>query len=193
MGDSGWRKRSDSGIDFVLIINVRPFELQIFCGSKIFDPFHGLCDYNPSLLHRMQDSHLAPVDEPFHESEGRAAMMQEEKDNLIALFSGEGRWCREVEAQDEKGEAVRFDDESAVAWDLVGGMCYLFGWKRASKLFGPLSRYVAGTRPALTYENNDIHAMTALVNFNDDQDTTYEMIVSKLQELPVWHGRPSKA
>jgi hypothetical protein len=119
-------------------------------------------------------------------------MMQEEKDNLLALFSGEGRWCREVEAQDDKGEAVRFDDETAVAWDLVGGMCYLFGWKRASKLFGPLSRYVAGRRLALSYENNDIHAMTALVNFNDAQDTTFEMIVAKLQELPVWHGRAAK-
>jgi hypothetical protein len=122
-------------------------------------------------------------------------MMQEEKDKLIALFENEHRWCSSADAQDEGGQAVHFDDKTAVSWDLVGGLCHLFGWKRACKLFGPLSRHFSGKqrttglRHFSTNENNEILAMTALLDFNDHPDTSYELIVSKLQELPVWHGR----
>jgi hypothetical protein len=122
-------------------------------------------------------------------------MMQGEKDKLIDLFDDQRRWCCAADAQDARGKAVHFDDTSAVAWDLVGGLCHLFGWKRANKLFGPLSRHFsgkprsAGLRHLSTDANNEMAAMTALLDFNDDVETTYELIVSKLHDLPVWHGR----
>ncbi len=30
--------------------------------------------------------------------------------------------------------------------------------------------------------------MAALFDFNDDDDTTYEMMIGRLRELPVWRG-----
>lgn len=122
-------------------------------------------------------------------------MMQAEKDKLIALFDNERRWCSAADAQDERGETVHFDDETAVAWDLVGGLCHLFGWKRANKLFGPLNKHFSGKQRATglrhlsTEATNEMLAMTALLDFNDHPETTYELIVSKLHDLPVWHGR----
>lgn len=116
-------------------------------------------------------------------------MMQEEKDRLIALFADKHQWCQGVDARNRSGEAVRHDDKAAVAWDIVGGMCRLFGWKRASELFGPMSRHFSGRRLSPTRQYLPTHAMTALLDFNDDGDTTYELIVTKLQELPVWRGR----
>ena len=122
-------------------------------------------------------------------------MMQEEKDKLIALFDEEGRWCRGVDAVDENGHAVHYDADQAVSWDVVGGLCHLFGWKRANKLFGPLNKHLsgkkrtAGLRHLSTEATNEMLAMTALLDFNDDPETTYELSVSKLHDLPVWHGR----
>ena len=117
-------------------------------------------------------------------------MMQEEKDKLIALFDNRHRWCQGFDASDGKGNSVHYNDEQAVSWDLVGGLCHLFGWKRASELFEPMSRHVSGRR----YNDSPMHskeiaAMTALFDFNDDEETTHERIVSSLRELPVWHGR----
>lgn len=117
-------------------------------------------------------------------------MMQEEKDQLIALFDDSGRWCRGVDAADANGHAVHYDDEKAVSWDVVGGLCHLFGWKRACQLFEPMSRHFSGHRhlnsPSQTRE---IAAMSALFDFNDHDSTTYESLLLRLRDLPVWHGK----
>jgi hypothetical protein len=117
-------------------------------------------------------------------------MIQDEKDQLLALFDDERRWCRGVEATDQHGEAVHYDDGHAVSWDLVGGLCHLFGWKRACKLFEPVSRYVARRRhqcwPA---QQLAMAAMSTLLDFNDDDSTTHETVMIRLRELPVYHGK----
>jgi hypothetical protein len=117
-------------------------------------------------------------------------MLQEEKDQLIALFHDEVRWCRGVDAVDENGNAVHYDDEKAVSWDVVGALCHLFGWKRACQLFEPISRHISGRRhlhsPTQTQE---IAAMSALFDYNDNDTTTFDEFVSQLQALPVWHGK----
>lgn len=117
-------------------------------------------------------------------------MIQDEKDKLIALFGDERRWCRGHDAADAEGHAVHYDDEQAVSWDLVGGLCHLFGWKRACTLFEPISRHLSGRRPLKwSIKNLQITAMTSLLNFNDDADTTHELVMARLRDLPVWHGR----
>lgn len=116
-------------------------------------------------------------------------MLQEEKDRLIALFKEERNWCREADATDAEGQSVRYDNEQAVSWDLVGGLCHLFGWKRASQLFGPISRHLTGKKQVMApVKNQEMTAMTVLLNFNDDTDTTYERLMERLHALPVWHG-----
>jgi len=119
-------------------------------------------------------------------------MIQDEKDKLIELFDDEHRWCQGVDASDQQGQAVHFDDEQAVSWDLVGGLCHLFGWKRACELFEPVSRHIAGRKHLNSpSQSREIAAMSALLDFNDNDDTTYEMVIGRLRELPVWHGRRS--
>jgi hypothetical protein len=118
-------------------------------------------------------------------------MIQDEKDQLIALFDDENRWCQGLDAADLNGDSVHYDAEQAVSWDLVGGLCHLFGWKRACSLFEPLSRHLAHKRhlTSPSAPNIEIAAMSALLDFNDDDDTTHEIVMTRLRELPVWHGR----
>ncbi len=120
-------------------------------------------------------------------------MMPHEKTQLLALLDTERSWCQGCEAQDPCGDPVRYDDENAVAWDIVGGTCRLFGWRRACELFGQLHRHISGRRKSLYSENEDIAAMVALFDFNDAINTTYEKVVAALQSMPVWRGRPALA
>ncbi|UCC31169.1 MAG: hypothetical protein JSU86_02615 [Phycisphaerales bacterium] len=118
-------------------------------------------------------------------------MTSDEKTQLLALFDNEGKWCQGCEALDSSGNAVRYDDETAVAWDIVGGVCHLFGWRRARELFGQLHRHISGRQRTHCDPNEDISAMAALFDFNDAFETTYEKVVATLEGLPVWRGRSS--
>jgi hypothetical protein len=112
-------------------------------------------------------------------------MTQDEKDKLLALFERETRWCQHVEAQDDRGKPVHYCDKEAVAWDVVGGMCFLFGWERACKLFGPVARHVSGLQRYLTYGDWEMAAMASLQDFNDQGDTTYALLLARLRDVPV--------
>jgi hypothetical protein len=114
-------------------------------------------------------------------------MMQHEKNKLLALFENESRWCQHVEARDERGRPVHYHDKKAVAWDVVGGMCLLFGWERACKLFGPVAWHVGGHQRYLTYGDWEMTAMASLQNFNDKCDTTYALIMARLRVVQVHH------
>ena len=115
-------------------------------------------------------------------------MMLHEKTALLALFDGEGKWCQGYEALDPDGSPVRYDDDTAVSWDIVGGMCHLFGWRRACELFGQLHRHITGER-ASHYSRNDVMvAMAALLDLNDAVDTSYERVMETLRSMPIWHG-----
>jgi hypothetical protein len=117
--------------------------------------------------------------------------MEHEKEQLLDLFADEGKWCQHCEARDPNGDPVRYDDETAVAWDIAGGICHLFGWRRARELFGQLHRHIGGPQ-RLPYDRDEhISAMAALFDFNDAFDTTYEKVVGTLRDLQVWRGRPS--
>jgi hypothetical protein len=118
-------------------------------------------------------------------------MMQNEKDKLIALFGNERNWCQDFEARDEQGEPVPYNDETAVAWDLVGGMCHLFGWARACKLFVQLGRHISGPQRPRWMQDEEMVAMAALQEFNDSQETTHELVMTKLNEMPVWSREAS--
>lgn len=112
-------------------------------------------------------------------------MLPDEKEKLLSLFDQEDRWCQEAEARNAEGEAVHFDSDEAVAWDLVGGLCWLFGWTRATELFGQVSRHILGRHRSTRHMQTAISAMAALVDFNDDTKTNFPTVLSKLQELPV--------
>jgi hypothetical protein len=108
-----------------------------------------------------------------------------EKDRLLALFDHKSRWCQEAEARDAEGESVHFDSGEAVAWDLVGALCQLFGWTRATELFGQLSRHMLRGINRFSRAGSPISAMVALVDFNDDPELDFAAFLAKLQRLPV--------
>ena len=96
-------------------------------------------------------------------------MMPEEKEQLLALLDHERRWCRDAEAHDANSDAVHYNDGAAVAWDVTGALCRLFGWRRACVLFGQLDRHINGKRVANGWPARDVEmdAMGALQDFND--------------------------
>jgi len=117
-------------------------------------------------------------------------MMPEEKEQLLAFLDHERRWCRDAEARDAKSDAVRYDDDAAVAWDVTGALCRLFGWQRACALFVQFDRHINGKRAGIGWPVRDaeMDAMGALQNFNDRVDMTFDMIRERIDTMPVWHG-----
>lgn len=114
-------------------------------------------------------------------------MTQDEKQALLALLDSEPRWCRDFEARDANGTPTCFDADDAVAWDLTGALCRLFGWERACSLFGQFDRHVNGKRtPVLLSRDNGIGAMVALQTFNDRPETTYANVVECIESMPIW-------
>jgi hypothetical protein len=107
---------------------------------------------------------------------------QTEKDNLLHLFADSQNWCQHAEARDSSGNPVRYNDTAAVSWDLVGGICHLFGWDRACKLFIQLSKLQA---PQRYFRDDDkaISAMIQLQDFNDADDTTYEKVLNRISAV----------
>ncbi len=117
-------------------------------------------------------------------------MMPDERARLLELLGHEGRWCRAVEALDADGRGVAYDDASAVAWDLTGAVCHLFGWERARVLFAQLERHLLGKRhvPGWPVRDTAIDSMTALQAFNDRADLTFAVLRARLERMPVWTG-----
>jgi len=117
-------------------------------------------------------------------------MMPEEKEQLLALLDHERRWCRDAEAHDANSDAVHYDDDAAVAWDVTGALCRLFGWRRACVLFGQLDRHINGRRVAIGWPAGDaeMDAMGALQDFNDRVGMTFDMMRERIETMPVWHG-----
>ena len=116
-------------------------------------------------------------------------MMPEEKTKLLELFDDERRWCRNAEARDENDQSVHYDDAAAVAWDLTGALCHLFGWPRALVLFGQVQRHIAGNHRRVSgwpTRLNSIEAMQSLQEFNDGEGTRFPELHAKLECLPVW-------
>jgi hypothetical protein len=119
-------------------------------------------------------------------------MTPDEKEKLLTLFAQENRWCRGCEARDGVGDPVCYDDKAAVAWDLVGGICHLFGWTRGRELFGQIHRHIGGRPGPRRGQDEAMAAMAALFDFNDSLDTTYDKVMATLQEMPVWRGKLSQ-
>jgi hypothetical protein len=117
-------------------------------------------------------------------------MMPEEKNRLLALLEHSRVWCQEAEARDAHGDPVRFDDDAAVAWDITGALCRLFGWRRARVLFEQVERHLGGKQPHAFWPLRDsgIEAMKALQDYNDRSSTTFELLRERLESMPVWVG-----
>ncbi|RJP42124.1 MAG: hypothetical protein C4547_00750 [Phycisphaerales bacterium] len=117
-------------------------------------------------------------------------MRPNEKEMLLDLLGHEGAWCQQVEAQDAEGGPRQYDDPEAVAWDVTGALCRLFGWPRACVLFGQFDRHVHGRRASYGWPPRDLvlDAMTALQTFNDRCDTTFATIREQIASMPVWQG-----
>jgi hypothetical protein len=119
-------------------------------------------------------------------------MMQDEKERLLTLLGTSGKWCQHAEARDRRGHAVHYDDPAAVAWDLTGAVCALFGWERALELFSQMERQLVGRKHAAKrsfgLQNSDpqICSMVAVQEFNDRTDTTYELMMARLQAMSVY-------
>ena len=120
-------------------------------------------------------------------------MTQDEKDRLLDLLDNETKWCQEADARDGQGDPVHYDGETAVAWDIVGGMCRLFGWDRSCELFATVAQHVAGPRPEHPHQDQGMRAMAAVQDFNDDPNTTYESVIAKLRDIPTSQGSPFPA
>lgn len=117
-------------------------------------------------------------------------MTTDEKSLLIRLFEDGRNWCRGAEAIDTTGAAVCYDDERAVAWDLTGALCRLFGWPRACALFGQLDRYIRGKRRAVFWQpRTEMDGLAFLQEFNDRPDTTFALIRQRLESVPIYEKR----
>lgn len=117
-------------------------------------------------------------------------MMPEERMQLLALFEHPGKWCRNAEARDANGIGVAYDDDAAVAWDVTGALCQLFGWQRACVLFGQLERHIVGKRKTVGWPipDSSINAMVVLQEFNDRDDTTFDLLRERIEAMPVWNS-----
>lgn len=117
-------------------------------------------------------------------------MMADEKTSLLALLRQPGNWCQGAEARDRADRGVRFDDADAVAWDLTGGLCRLFGWQRACLLFEQFERHLGGQRraPGGRLACPSIVAMRFLQDFNDRPETTFAAVRELLETMPVWRS-----
>lgn len=116
-------------------------------------------------------------------------MKADEKIKLLEMFDSARKWCQGSEARNQAGDPIRYDDPTAVSWDLVGGMCHLFGWRRASSLFRQFHDSIVGHHSNLPPNNEDIAAMSALIDFNDAENTSFESIIKAVQDMPVWTQR----
>ena len=122
------------------------------------------------------------------------AMMPYEKDLLLALLESDERWCQDVEARDLGGDPVKYNDATAVAWDITGALCRLFGWKRACMLFRQLDHHIHGrNRRLLSSWESELRAMAALQDFNDRAEMTHAALVQALRSWPVWSGASRQA
>jgi hypothetical protein len=116
-------------------------------------------------------------------------MLPHEKERLLELLHDKRRWCKNAEARDQHGNAVHYDDATAVAWDLTGATCLLFGWRRACELFRQLDRHITGRRRKFHVRQSlDMASMAALQDFNDLGGTTYDAIAARLNSMPVRRG-----
>ncbi|MCA9245066.1 MAG: hypothetical protein KDA32_14000, partial [Phycisphaerales bacterium] len=70
--------------------------------------------------------------------------MPEEREQLLQLLNAPSRWTQHMEAQDERGAPALYDSDDAVAWDLTGALCRLFGWRRGLALFEQIDRHAHG-------------------------------------------------
>lgn len=115
-------------------------------------------------------------------------MMPDEKAKLLEFLGHAGKWCRRVEAIDSHGIGVHYDDDTAVAWDITGALCLLFGWNRACVLFAQIERHLLGKKrtPLWPHRDTSIEAMVALQNFNDRADTTFDVLRERIGAMPVW-------
>ncbi len=113
-----------------------------------------------------------------------------EKAQLLDLLKHQGNWCRDAEALDAAGEPVHYDDPSAVAWNISGALCRLFGWPRACVLFRQFDRHIKGRQRAIGWLTGDaeMHAINAVQDFNDQVDMTFDAVRKKIESMPVWRG-----
>jgi hypothetical protein len=118
-------------------------------------------------------------------------MMQAEKNKLLTLVDSERRWCQDAEARDADGNPVRYNDDTAVAWDITGALCYLFGWRRACELFIQFDHHINGKRKRERCPVGDgrIKSMAALQDLNDSAGTTFGVLRGWIGTMRVWHGR----
>jgi hypothetical protein len=113
-------------------------------------------------------------------------LLAEEKARLLALFGERDRWCQDSEAGSEMGQPVHYDDPCAVAWDITGGMCLLFGLQRALELFPQFDRHVHQVKRSRWWvTDSGIASMAALQDSNDDTSTTFEMMTGWVTNMPV--------
>ncbi|MBU0640054.1 MAG: hypothetical protein KKB50_14400 [Planctomycetes bacterium] len=117
-------------------------------------------------------------------------MMPTEKTQLLALLEHADKWCRDAEAHDANGDQVTYDDDTAVAWDITGALCRLFGWQRACVLFEQMERHIVGRRKAAGWPipDSSIAAMKALQDFNDRADTTFAEVRERIEAMPIWNS-----
>jgi hypothetical protein len=128
-------------------------------------------------------------------AEGKAAiehrMRTDELNELLELFARADHWCQGAEARTAGGVPVKYSDPDAVAWDLTGALCFLFGWDRACTLFCQVDKHLLKDR-ALRWRVHDVHieSMLALQEKNDSLGTTHDWLVTQLKSMRVFEPLP---
>lgn len=122
-------------------------------------------------------------------------MMLDEKRQLLELLDQPSKWCQHVEARDAQANPVHCDDRAASAWDVTGAIYRLFAPERAATLCVQVDRHIHGKKRAFRWPppDTELDALVALQEFNDREDTTFEVVRTRLESMPIWSGdnRPS--
>lgn len=118
-------------------------------------------------------------------------MRSDELNELLKLFATSDHWCQGAEAKTVKGAPVKYSDPDAVAWDLTGALCFLFGWERACILFCQVDKHLLRDR-SLRWRVHDVQveSMLALQEMNDCPSTSYESLIKRLKAMRVFDPLP---
>ena len=118
-------------------------------------------------------------------------MRTDELNELMELLANPKHWCQGAEARTASGAPVKYSDPEAIAWDITGALCVLFGWERACILFCQIDKHLLKDR-SLRWRVHDVHveSMLALQEINDSHSTSHDWLIERLKTMRVFDPLP---
>ena len=100
------------------------------------------------------------------------------------LLSSREMWCKESPAEDSRGKKVQAFDPGAVKWCALGAIQKTYPCSQWGKAMDSVLRELSVSEWGLAQMNNSDKACS-LMEWNDDQDYSFEEIREILKEADV--------